>query len=300
MTIVVTVPASAANLGPGLDTLALAVALENTFRFEHAPRDRIDIVGPQASHLAAEDAQGIFRAMDAVYRGRGLPRPPLRITATSSVPVARGLGSSATAIIAGVMAARTLLGDPVSTRDVLAEAARLEGHPDNVAAAVLGGVTVAYMGNGQVEAVRLPHPRDLVAVAVVPANPLATPQARRVLPDQVPLADAVFNLGRVALLVGGLASGNLSWLRSGGEDRLHQPYRAHLVPDLELLIASALRAGGWTASLSGAGPTIIALSNRSQARTIAEEWHRTLASVHTAADVSILDIAGAGARVSVV
>lgn len=298
MAIVVRVPASAANLGPGLDTVAVAVDLENTFRFEQSPADRLVIEGAQASHLSPADAQGIFRAVDTVFQERARTRPPLAVTVTCVVPIGKGLGSSATAIVAGVMAGHALLDVPLTAHAMLAHAGRLEGHPDNVAAALLGGVTVAYTVEGRIEAVRVPHPEQLVAVCLVPGQSLSTARARRVLPEQVPLKDAVFNLSRVALLVGGLASGNLDWLRSASEDRLHQPYRAHLVPGLDVLIASALGSGGLSASLSGAGPTIIALSDREHATAVADGWQGALRALNVAAVVAVLDIAGRGARVA--
>lgn len=298
MIIDVTVPGSAANLGPGLDTLALALGLENTFRFERSATDHLVIEGPQAASLSPAAAHGIFRAVDSVFQEHARTRPPLHVTVTCTVPIGKGLGSSATAIVAGVVAGRTLFDAPLAVSDILAHAGRLEGHPDNVAAALLGGVTVAYTARGRAEAVRLPHPTDLVAVCAVPLTPLSTYQARRVLPEQVPMQDAIFNLSRMALMVGGLASGNLDWLRWAGEDRLHQPYRAHLVPGLDLLIASALGSGGWSASLSGAGPSIIALSARSYAEAVADGWRRALADLQITADVAILAISTVGAQVS--
>jgi homoserine kinase len=184
-----------------------------------------------------------------------------RIEMQNRIPLGRGLGSSAAATVGGLIAGNALLGEPLTARDLLRLATELEGHPDNAAAALLGGfVVTADTGEG-IEAIRFDAPRDLRAVLFVPELRLATRDMRSVLPATIPLADAVSNLGRVALGVAGIATGRYELLRTLTVDRLHEPYRASVYPQLPRMVEAARGAGALGACLSGAGSTILAFSD---------------------------------------
>lgn len=253
----VSVPASVANLGPGFDALGLALDLFNVVEVEPGGDDlRVEIVG-EARDLAREDNL-VLRAMEHGFALAGSALPPLRLRLTNRIPVGCGLGSSAAAIVAGLVAANALLGDPWPPEKLLALATELEGHPDNVAPALWGGLVVSCGGGDGVRWVRLEAPSELQAVLVIPELRVPTREARRVLPGSVPFQDAVFNVGRAALLVAALSSRRYDLLREAMRDRLHQPYRAPLVPGLEEALGAAERAGALGAALSGAGPGLLA------------------------------------------
>ncbi len=244
--VTVRVPASSANLGPGFDCFAAALDLHLRLRVEAAdafefvtdldvPRDR--------SNLAV-----------AAFE-RVTPADGWRFAMTSEIPMSGGLGSSAAATVAGLIAARELTGAQV---DVLALGSEIEGHPDNVAAALMGGVVVCADG----DVARIGTPGALEAVLVVPQEPVATSLARRALPESVPLADAVFNTAHGALLVLGLARGDTTLVARGLRDRLHQPHRAHLYPRSAALVEDARSLGALGATLSGAGPSVLVWCER--------------------------------------
>ncbi len=183
---------------------------------------------------------------------------PLELRVKNHIPLKRGLGSSAAAAVAGVALAYAVAGRPLQTLELLRLAAEMEGHPDNAAAAVLGGVVLAFEADSRPQAVGLQVPRNLGVVLFVPDREVPTEAARRVLPETVPLADAVFNLSRSALWVVAVLGNRLELIRPATEDRLHQPARRGLIPELEPLTRAALEAGALGACLSGAGPSVIA------------------------------------------
>ncbi len=239
-------PASTANLGPGFDTLALALKLYVEVEVEPAEKLTVRAEGEgaeleeEAGHLAARVA------IDVAGHDR------LAITIRSEIPVARGLGSSAALAAAAAAAA--------GSKDPLGVAARVDGHPENAAASVVGGLIAATMVKGTVRAVRLPLDGGLVIVAVVPERVLATSKARQALPHEVSRADATFNLGRMALLLAGLADRSLL-LHEATEDRLHQDYRSPLFPEAPQLLSRLLQAGALATCWSGAGPSVIGFCN---------------------------------------
>jgi homoserine kinase len=256
--VVVDAPGSSANLGAGYDCLGLALGLTNRIEVEVRgwSRGAIDLTvdGEGAGELTNDRDNRFVQGLESALRAaRGeLPEGVgWRIEMRNEVPLARGLGSSAAATVAGVVAGNALAGEALTTADLLRLATEIEGHPDNAAAALLGGI----------EAVRFPAPRDLRAILFIPDLRLATADMRRALPKQVPLEDAVANLGRVAIGVAGIASGRFDLLAALTVDRLHEPYRAKAFPQLPAMLEAARNAGAIGACLSGAGSTILAFAD---------------------------------------
>jgi len=262
--VVVEVPATSANLGAGYDTLALALEIVDHIEVEAIARPdlgiELSVDGEGAGELPADRSNGFVIALErgvAEARGTAPEGMSWRIAMTNRIPLSRGLGSSAAAVVAGLLAGAALGGLELSTDRALAIATELEGHPDNAAAALLGGFTIASHGESPA-AIRFDAPRDLRAVLFIPDLRLSTRAMRAALPESVPLADAVANLQRVALGVAGLAAGRPDFLRQLTIDRLHEPYRAAVYPQLPQLLAAARAAGALGACLSGAGSTVIA------------------------------------------
>ncbi|MBI3979021.1 MAG: homoserine kinase [Chloroflexi bacterium] len=260
----VRVPGAAANLGPGFDCLGLAVGLANHFTFERADRVSIAIQGEGAEELSAAPDNLAYQAFALVHEQLGQPAPSVRLVVRNELPLARGLGSSATAVLGGLLGANALLGDPLGRDEILELACRLEGHPDNVTPQLLGGCTVSVMNGERVVAVRIPVPADLRLVLYVPDFPMPTKEARAVLPAQVGRADAVFNVGRAAMMVAALCTGRLEVLGIATDDRLHQPYRQRIFPALPAIVEAAKQAGALGAFLAGAGSSVMALATANE------------------------------------
>ncbi|WP_136518869.1 homoserine kinase [Cellulomonas telluris] len=264
----VRVPATSANLGPGFDALGLALGLHDELdvRAVASPGVRVEVEGEGAGQVPDDERHLVVRALRAALDRVGAPQTGLHLVCRNRIPHGRGLGSSAAAVVAGVLAARGLVGDPdvLGGDDALALATELEGHPDNAAPALLGGLTLAWTADGEgggtagVRAVRLPVHDDVAPLAVVPPQHLSTHAARGVLPAQVPHADAAWQAGRAGLLVEALGRRPDLLLDATG-DRLHQGYRRSVMPE-SLALVDALRARGVAAVVSGAGPTVLALA----------------------------------------
>lgn len=266
-------PASAANLGPGFDVLALAVDRYVEVEIEPAGRLVVRAEG-EGAELAADAGHLAARvAISVVGHDR------LSITVRSEIPVARGLGSSAALSVAAAAAA--------GSKDPLSVAARVEGHPENAAASVVGGLVGATMVRGAVRAVRLPFDTGLGIVAVVPERPLPTSRARQVLPQQVGRAEATFNLGRMALLLAGLADRALL-VREATEDRLHQDYRSPLFPEAPQLLTRLVAAGALASCWSGAGPTLVGFCDGGDVARVSAEMEKALAEVGVPGEVQVL------------
>jgi homoserine kinase len=259
--ITVRVPASSANLGPGFDALGVALRLYN--RVTLAETDgpvTVAVAGEGEGALETGADNLVYQAVAHLYRAVGRPAPAMRIRLQTAIPVSRGLGSSSTAIVGGLVAANALLGEPLTREQVLELAVEMEGHPDNVTPALLGGFQVMTMAEQGVVHVRIPAPAGLRAVVCIPAAAVSTAEARRVLPATYSRADAVFNVSRSSLLVAALVTGKLDALGVAMEDRIHQPYRAALIPGFESALRGARDAGAVGACLSGSGSTMLALT----------------------------------------
>jgi len=265
----VRVPASSANLGPGYDVMAAAMSLFLEVDVEEAGEMEVLVEGLD---LPAGRENLVVRAFEALH-----PADGLRFTIRSEIPLARGLGSSAAAIVAGLMAADHLYELALSREDLLAQAAEIEGHPDNVAAAIYGGFVVCGSENGRPAAARFDPPEGLEAIAVVPPDEVPTREAREAIPAEVPLADAIANAGATATLVLGLERNDLTLVSRGLADRVHQPRRRHLYPRSMEIVDSAGATGALGATISGAGPTVLVWTTWQDAGKVKAELERRCA-----------------------
>jgi homoserine kinase len=290
-------PASSANLGPGFDALGLALGLWNTITIDTGGEPgQISLEGTEASLLEGRENLALTamqRLADAVDK----TLPPFALTVRTDIPVARGLGSSAAALVAGLIAANHLYGDPLSVEELFSIAWQMEGHGDNVGAALFGGAVLAVPEMPQPVQL-LTHGRlDLCAVVFIPEATGLTRAARAALPPTVPHADAAFNVATSSGLVLGLHTGNTRLIGAGMIDRLHQPYRARLFPHLEGMIAAARNAGAIGACLSGAGPSVLALTVPAHTDSIACALQGVAESMSVVGQVQRLMVAPVGAEI---
>lgn len=258
----VRVPATSANLGPGFDSIGLALQIYNELTLSVAPDQRssavVEIAGEGADTLPRDGSNLSLQAADSLFRTRGLQPPAWELRQHNLIPLASGLGSSAAAIVGGLYAANAFLPHPHTREQLLETAVELEGHPDNVAPALFGGMVISCRSGERWSTLGVLPRAGLHLLLALPDLTLSTGEARGVLPERVSRGDAVFNLGRAAALTAALLAGEEEPLRWATEDRLHQPYRCPLIPGAEAALAAALRAGAGGAAMSGAGPSIIA------------------------------------------
>ena len=270
----VAAPATTANLGPGFDCLGMALDLWNRVEILPAEGDGggavVEVVGEGAGELAADGGNLTYRAMEFLFGEMDEEMPPLRLVCHNAIPLSRGLGSSAAAIAGGLAAANALGGGRFGDKELLEMAATIEGHPDNVAAAVLGGLQLVVSDGPQLYTAPIPVPEELKAVLFIPEARIATAEARAVLPKEVSVGDAVFNMGRAALLVAGMGLNRPEYLEVATQDRLHQPYRQPLFPAIKVIFAAARAAGALGVFLSGSGSTVLALT-KGREMTVAYE-----------------------------
>lgn len=294
----VRIPASTANLGPGFDVLGLALGLYNTIEVEVIPRGvELTVEGEGADRLAQMGSRSlVVRAGHAAFAYLGVTPPGLKIHLKNEIPLRRGLGSSGTACVGGILAAAGLCGRTLSPHEVLKLALPLEGHPDNITPSLVGGLTATCLSGEEIRYVRIPIPKAIRVVAVIPERELSTAEARRALPSHVSLADAVYNVGRAALLVAAMVGGDLSLLDEATRDRLHQPYRAKLLPGMEEVFEAARRAGALAVFLSGAGSTVVALVER-EPEVVGKEMTETWAQRGIRATTKVLTVEHEGARI---
>ena len=268
-------PATTANLGPGYDCLGLALDLWNRLEVTDdvdgsGNLPRVEVVGEGEGELATGEDNLVYRAMAFLFDEADRDMPPVRLRCHNEIPLERGLGSSAAAITGGLVAANVMCGAPFTANDLLEMAATIEGHPDNVAAAVHGGLQLVVTDRDRLFTAPINMPPDLSAVLFIPELRIATSDARAVLPETVSVADAVHNMSRTALLVAGMGGNRLEYLGVATEDRLHQPYRQTLFPAMKLLFKAALDAGALGVFLSGSGSTVLALAQERE-MTVAYE-----------------------------
>ena len=292
----VRVPATSANLGPGYDAVGLALSLSMRIGLDRAPYPVVEVRGTGAELIPRGPEHPAYRAARFVAELIGESDAHFRLVQENAIPPTRGLGGSAAALVGGAVAANDLFGGQIAAPDLLNIVCELDGHPDNAAPALLGGLVIGTLTPEGVSAVRL-EPKDLKVVVAVPDFAVSTTAARRALPDSIPHRDAVFNVGRSGLLLGSLATGEYELLRVAMQDRLHQPYRTHLIPGLEDVIEAALANGAYGASLSGSGPTVLAFAPETRAPRITPAMQAAFEARGITAQSWTLDIDLAGARV---
>ncbi|MBE9064727.1 homoserine kinase [cf. Phormidesmis sp. LEGE 11477] len=275
-TVAVTVPATTANIGPGFDCLGAALSLYNRFHFtpftplSDSEPFQITVEGAERRRVNSGASNLVYRSYLKCYERIGRAAPPIHIRINLGVPLSRGLGSSSTAIVGGILGANMLAGSPLGPAELAKLANQIEGHPDNVVPALLGGAQLAVVTKGRLQICKLPWHESVVPVVIIPEFELSTADARRVLPGHYSRADAVFNTSHIGLLLQGLATGNGDWIGGGMSDRIHQPYRKKLIPGYDNVRRAALRAGAWGMVISGAGPTLLALAPSDTAESVRE------------------------------
>ncbi len=252
-------PATTGNLGPGFDCLGMALDIWNFVQVE-AGASAFEVCGEGRGELEAGPGNLVYDSFQMAFNEAGQTAPEVSIVCNNGVPIARGLGSSAAAVVAGLTAGNEFIGRAISRERLLQMASDLEGHPDNVAPALLGGCRVVVRDGGRLVTGAIPVPEGIRAVLFIPDVQMATEEARSVLPSRVSVEDAVYNIGRVGLLVGSLSSGDLSHLDTATQDRLHQPYRDRIFPAMKNVFRGAMDAGALGVFLSGAGSSVLAIT----------------------------------------
>ena len=296
--VTVRVPATTANLGPGFDCLGMALDIWNQVRFQPDDRPGVSVKGQGAGELSTGTDNLVYQSSLRYLKELGHEGMSFSVACDNEIPLARGLGSSAAAIVGGLLGASVLAGEREPDMERLLHlAVAIEGHPDNAAAALFGGCQIVVQEEGELVHAAVPLADELRAVLFIPDAPISTDKARRVLPANVSRYDAVYNVGRVALLVNALATGDADSLRVATRDRLHQPAREKLLPAMPLLFRSALDAGALGAFLSGSGPTILALTNGKEL-TVAYEMADTANRAAIPGEVKVTRVAAQGAHIS--
>lgn len=255
----VLVPGTSANLGPGFDSFGLALDVYNRFEAELADDWHVDVEGEGAGVLPGDGSNRVARAMARAFEEAGRPELRAEIGCANQIALGNGLGSSATAIVGGLILGEALAEVEIGRQRLLEIATEMEGHPDNIAAAFVGGFTVCWTDDGRPRFARFQPARGLAAVVVVATAELPTATARAMLPEAVPHADAAFNVAHAGLLAASIATGRPELLGAALADRLHEPYRASAVGDLQAVHDILREAGAAGVALSGAGPTVIGL-----------------------------------------
>ncbi len=282
----VSVPATTANLGPGFDCLGMALDLRNTLEVRYG-EPRLVVEGAGRGVIEKEASNLIQRSFRRAFEEIGREVPDVSIRCFNRVPLIRGLGSSATAVVGGLFAANEMSGRELPQDRLLELAAEIEGHPDNAAAALLGGCQIVVKDGERLVTTQAPLPKKLGLVAFIPDFDMPTSDARTLLAPSVPRTDAVYNIGRTALLVAAFASGDLDLLRTATQDRLHQPQRQASFPAMKNVIDAAVGAGAHGAVLSGSGPTVLAFTSEKE-MTIGYEMSDAAAKSGVGGDVKVM------------
>ena len=299
--VVVDVPATTANLGPGFDCLGAALDLNNRFAMRRieggGERFELIIEGTEGSHLRGGPENLVYRAAQRVWKAAGLEPVALEARVRLAVPPARGLGSSATAIVAGLMGANALVGEPLSKEKLLELAIDIEGHPDNVVPSLLGGLCMtAKAASQRWRVVRCEWTPSVKAVVAIPSIRLSTSEARRAMPKAIPVGDAVVNLGALTLLLQGLRTGNGDLISDGMHDRLHEPYRWRLIKGGDQVKQAAMDAGAWGCAISGAGPSVLALCEEDKGSAVSRAMVKAWEAAGVASRAPVLNLQTSGSH----
>jgi homoserine kinase len=293
--VVVDVPATTANIGPGFDCLGAALNLGNRFelRVIEGGGDRFELIieGPEGSHLRGGSDNLVYRAAQRVWQEAGEEPVALEARVRLAVPPARGLGSSATAIVAGLIGANALAGDPLGKEKLLELAIDIEGHPDNVVPSLVGGLCLtARTASERWRVLRCEWDARVKVVVTIPSIRLSTSEARRAMPRSIPVSDAVINLGALGLLLEGLRTGHGDLITDGLYDRIHEPYRWGLIQGGRAVHGAAMEAGAWGCVISGAGPSLLALAPQATADAVAEAMERVWQAEGVSSRALVLEV----------
>ena len=297
----VSVPSTTANLGPGFDCLGAALDLHNEFVFTRIDGggDHFDLImeSSDGNHLRGGPENLVFRAAQKVWANANVSPFALEARVKLAVPPARGLGSSATAIVAGLIGANAIMDSPLSKEKLLELAIDIEGHPDNVVPSLLGGLCLtARSASHRWRIVRCDWDNSIKAVVAIPAIRLSTSEARRVMPKNIPISDAVTNMGALTLLLNGLKTGNSELIKEGMFDKLHEPYRWKLIKGGLEVKQAALEAGALGCAISGAGPSILALCREENGKLISQAMVKAWEKAGVASRAPFLNIQTEGSR----
>lgn len=288
-TVNVTVPATTANLGPGFDCIGVALTLYNQFKFTAVPNAAtpltIKVKGEEADRVDTNGDNLVYKTFLKLYQHLGLTPPPIEIEIVLGVPLARGLGSSATAIAGGLIGANSLAGSPLTQQEIMHIAIGIEGHPDNIVPAIMGGCRLAAVNDSPFtkeknpwEICDIPWHNNIIPIVAIPDFELSTSESRRVLPTKYDRADSIFNTAHLGLLIRALETGRGEWLRIAMQDKIHQPYRKKLIPGYDAVREAAINAGSYGLVISGAGPTLLALADMTSSlaveKAIATTWQQ--------------------------
>ena len=298
--VTIAVPATTANLGVGFDCIGAALTMANQFQFtliESNSKLQITVEGQEAYKVGKDETNLIYQSFLQLYQKIKQTPPNVKIGIKLGVPLSRGLGSSATAIVGGLLGANYLAGNPLNQDEVMAMAIAIEGHPDNVVPALLGDCQLSVADGDKWQISSIPWHREIIPVVAIPDFELSTKQARSVLPKSYSRHDAIFNISRMGLLLRGLATNNPGWLTTALIDKIHQPYRQKLILGYQELHSAVMDAGAYGMTISGAGPTLLSLANSDRVQQVIDSMSQTWLDLGVNADVRSLSIDTIGARV---
>jgi homoserine kinase len=298
MKIAIKVPATSANLGPGFDALGLTLDLWNETIISPAKEFVAKINGEGEERLASGKNNLIVRTAQKLAERAGKSLPPFRAECINQIPLSSGLGSSAATIVTGLLVGNAMLENPFSKEEILNLASEMEGHPDNVAPALMGGLVVSTTEAGKVIARQIPIGMNVCITVALPDFYLPTKQARAALPRKVSVKNAVHNISRAVLVTEAFRTGDLSLLGMAMTDRLHQPYRLKLIPGAQSAMEAAKEAGAAAVALSGAGPSLIAFSSKAEAG-IGESMKRAYESAGLSTRIFNLRVSSRGAEIQI-
>jgi homoserine kinase len=298
--VTIAVPATTANLGAGFDCIGAALTLHNQFTLTSLTNAqtevKISVTGEEAKKVSTDKNNLLYQSFLKLFQKIGKMPPQVAIEIKMGVPLARGLGSSATAIVGGLMAANYFAENALKLSEIIELAIAIEGHPDNVVPALLGNCQLTAGEAGQWQICEIPWHPEIVPVVAIPDFELSTQEARSVLPKQISRSDAIFNIARMGLLIKALETGRKDWLQVALEDKIHQPYRQNLIRGYQTIKTAALLAGAYGMVISGAGPTLLALTNAKQKETVVSAMQEVWKNEGVIAQVYPLTLSG-GAKI---
>lgn len=297
MKIILQIPATIGNFGPGFDSLGVAIKLYNHFeiKYNHIKKTNITIIGEGEKEIPKDEKNLIYRVMKKVYPGI----KNVSIKQINNIPLERGLGSSATAILCGTITASLIKEERMKNQDIIEKAINFEGHPDNIIPAFYGGLCICYKKESNFCHIKLNLPENLYVVLCVPNIKVKTEDARKILPKNIPLSDAVFNCSRVATLIKSMLTKDYKLLNVAFDDKLHQPYRAKLIPGMYDVFESAKKAGAYGVALSGSGSTIFAICSKKRIEIVAKNMQSTFKKYKINSTVKVCKFDNEGTKITV-